>query len=328
MAKQPVMAADDPSSRPPGQTPADEGEPAPSPLSPAWEAALHGFRRDLERRGSSPNTLRAYGTDLDELARWADARGREPGSLVYRDLRGYAAALSERGLKRATVARKLAAVRSFHDHLVRSGGATHNPAELLPSPKRESRLPRVLGPDDVAELLDRIPANTPLEVRDRALFEVAYSCGLRAEEMVNLDRGDVDFDAETLRVTGKGTKTRIVPIGEPAQAALARYLERARSSLVNRPEEEALFLSRRGRRLGTSDVRRRLNRWVREAATAGHISPHTLRHSFATHLLEGGADLRSIQELLGHASVSTTQVYTRVEPSRLRREYARSHPRA
>jgi len=297
-------------------------------VSPDWEAALLDYRRELERRGSSRHTLRAYGSDLAELAEWATRRGSEPGSLAYRDLRSYAAALSERGLARASVSRKLAAVRSFHDHLTRTGAAQQNPAELLPMPKKESRLPRVLGPDEIARLLDRIPASGPLEVRDRAMLEVTYASGLRAEEIVNLDADAVDFDSETLRVTGKGSKTRIVPMGEPAQRALDRYLRQARPALATGREEPALFLSRRGRRLSPSDVRRRLDRWVREAAVAGHVSPHTLRHSFATHLLEGGADLRSIQELLGHSSVSTTQVYTRVEPGRLSREYARSHPRA
>jgi tyrosine recombinase XerC len=303
-------------------------------VTPAWEAVLSRFHRDLEARGASRNTLRAYGGDLRELARWASAGGHEPGTLTYRHLRAYAASLSERGLARSSVARKLAAVRSFHDQLVRRGDAKANPAELLPTPKHPSRLPRVLAADQMAGLLDRIPASSPLEVRDRAIFELAYSCGLRAEELVNLDLDGLDFDAETLRVTGKGSKVRVVPIGEPAQRALQRYLERARRALLaggdgdRAAREPALFVSRRGRRLSTSDIRRRLARWVREAAVAGKVSPHVLRHSFATHLLEGGADLRSIQELLGHASVSTTQIYTRVEPSRLRREYARSHPRA
>ena len=297
-------------------------------ISPEWEAALQRFRRELETRGASPHTLRAYDGDLSELAEWATRRDRGPGTLAYRDLRAFAAALSERGLARSSVARKLAAVRSLHDHLVRAQGAAHNPGELLPSPKRGSRLPRVLGPDEIAALLDRIPASGPLEVRDRALFELAYACGLRAEEIVNLDLDAPDFESEALRVTGKGSKTRIVPMGEPAQRALDRYLQTARPALATGQAERALFLSRRGRRLSPSDVRRRLERWVREAAVAGRVSPHTLRHSFATHLLEGGADLRSIQELLGHASVSTTQVYTRVEPQRLRQEYARSHPRA
>jgi tyrosine recombinase XerC len=297
-------------------------------ISPAWEAALLGFCRELERRGSSRHTLRAYGGDLAELAEWATGRGKEPGSLAYRDLRAYAAALSDRGLARTSVARKLAAVRSFHDHLARTGESRQNPAELLPTPKKASRLPRVLGPEEIAKLLDRIPASGPLEVRDRAMLELAYACGLRADEIVNVDAEAVDFESETLRVEGKGRKTRIVPMGEPAQRALERYLSQARPALATDRTESALFLSRRGRRLSPSDIRRRLDRWVREAAVAGHVSPHTLRHSFATHMLEGGADLRSIQELLGHSSVSTTQVYTRVEPGRLRREYARSHPRA
>jgi integrase/recombinase XerC len=296
-------------------------------ISPAWEAALLGFRRELTTRGASAHTLRAYEGDLGELARWATARGREPGSLAHRDLRTYAATLSERGLAPSSVARKLAAVRSLHDHLVRVEGVAQNPGELLPSPKRGTRLPRVLGPDEIAALLERIPAAGPLEIRDRALFELAYACGLRAEEIVKLDVDSPDFESEALRVSGKGSKTRIVPMGEPAQRALERYLERARPALAA-SREGALFVSRRGRRLSPSDIRRRLEHWVREAAVAGHVSPHTLRHSFATHLLEGGADLRSIQELLGHASVSTTQVYTRVEPQRLRSEYVRSHPRA
>jgi integrase/recombinase XerC/integrase/recombinase XerD len=297
-------------------------------VSPEWERAIGSYMSELETRGSSSATVRAYRRDLLELGAWASARDRGPARLAYRDLRGYAAELSGRGLAKSSIARKLAAVRSFHAHLVARGESAQNAADLLASPKQESRLPRVLAADEVAALLERIPATGPLEVRDRALFELTYSCGLRAEEIVSLDLGDPDFDAETLRVTGKGSKTRMVPIGEPAQRALRRYLEQARFALEPRPDEQALFVSRRGRRLSPSDVRRRLAKWVREAAVAGRVSPHTLRHSFATHLLEGGADLRSIQDLLGHASISTTQIYTRVDPTRLRGEYAKAHPRA
>ena len=297
-------------------------------MSAEWEAEVAAFLRELGTAGASQHTLRAYRSDLRELGAWASGRGRSPTELAYRDLRAYAAALSERRLARSTVARKLAAIRSFGEHLVRAGSTEENPAQLLPTPKRGSRLPRVLAADQTARLLDRIPASTPLEVRDRAMLELAYGCGLRADEVRLLDRGDVDFESESVRVKGKGSKERIVPIGEPAQRALRRYLERARPALVDRGNETAMFVSKRGRRLHTSDVRRRLERWVREAGLPGGVSPHVLRHSFATHLLEGGADLRSIQELLGHASVSTTQVYTRVEPGRLRRQYARSHPRA
>jgi site-specific recombinase XerD len=189
----------------------------------------------------------------------------------------------------------------------------------------------VLKAAEVAALLDRIPQTSPLELRDRALFELAYACGLRAEELVTLDVSSIDFDAETVRVEGKGDKTRLVPAGEHALAAVERYLARARPAL-SADDGQALFLSKSGRRLGTSDIRRRLRTWARLAARSapalGDAHPHALRHSFATHLLEGGADLRAIQELLGHASISTTQVYTRVESARLRQAYISSHPRA
>ncbi len=297
-------------------------------VSPRWEAALLEFARDQDRRGAAASTKRAYASDLAELAEWATARGADPGELRYRDLRGFAARLSSRRLAKSTVGRKLAAVRAFHAHRVDAGHADSNPAELLPTPKREQRLPRTLGRDDVAGLLDRIPVKTPLEARDRAMFELAYSCGLRAEEIVNLNVGSVDFESENLRVVGKSSKTRLVPVGEPAQRSLRRYLEVSRHALTGGPQTDALFLSRNGMRLSTSDVRRRLQRWVRELSEQGRVSPHSLRHSFATHLLEGGADLRSIQELLGHSTVSTTQIYTRVEPKTLRQAYQRAHPRA
>ncbi len=186
----------------------------------------------------------------------------------------------------------------------------------------------MLSGAEMRELLERIPAHTPLELRDRAMLELAYSCGLRCEEIVNLDRDSFDFETEQLRVLGKGSKERLLPVGEPAQRALRRYLERGRHALVAEPTEPALFLSKSGRRLSNSDVGRRLALWTREAALAAGVSPHALRHSFATHLLEGGADLRAIQELLGHASISTTQVYTRVDAARLREAYAATHPRA
>jgi integrase/recombinase XerC/integrase/recombinase XerD len=205
-----------------------------------------------------------------------------------------------------------------------------NPAELVPAPKRAQKLPRVLSPDELARLLDRIPASTPLALRDRALFELAYASGLRAEELVTVRTTGIDFDAEHVRVEGKGAKTRFVPVGETALAAIARYLSRGRAALAGAGDgqEDALFLSRSGRRLSTSDVRRRLRVWARHAAVQGGVHPHALRHSFATHLLDGGADLRAIQELLGHSSISTTQTYTRVESARLTSAYRDAHPRA
>jgi integrase/recombinase XerC/integrase/recombinase XerD len=251
-----------------------------------------------------------------------------PETIDYRVLRRWAARVSEGGAAASTLARKIASVRSFFRTLVEHGELGSNPADLLPAPKQPQRLPQVLKPDDVAALLDAIPASGPLELRDRALFELAYACGLRAEELVDLDVGSIDFDGEQVRVEGKGSKTRFVPVGEPALQAIARYLERGRAALAGPGEVPALFLSKSGRRLSTSDVRRRLRGWARHAAAQGAVHPHALRHSFATHLLEGGADLRAIQTLLGHASISTTQVYTRVESARLRAAYRRSHPRA
>jgi integrase/recombinase XerC/integrase/recombinase XerD len=226
------------------------------------------------------------------------------------------------------VGRKLASIRGLYGFLVRTERVGQNPAELVASPKREEKLPRVLSVEQMRGVLERIPARTPLELRDRAMLELAYSCGLRCEEIVNLDRGAIDFESEQLRVLGKGSKERILPVGEPAQRALERYLQRGRHALAGDPREQALFLSKSGRRLSNSDVTRRLGLWTREAAMAAGVSPHALRHSFATHLLEGGADLRTIQELLGHASISTTQVYTRVDAARLRDTYVASHPRA
>jgi integrase/recombinase XerC/integrase/recombinase XerD len=296
--------------------------------SPAWAQALALFDADLRRRGMAEKTRRAYGVDLGQFALWCTAQDVGPNAVRSRELRRYAAVLSSREAVAATVARKLAALRAFYRTLREHGHVDQNPVDLIPSPKRPRTLPKVLRPDELAALLDRIPAGTPLELRDRALLEIAYASGLRAEELVNLDVPSVDFDAEELRVEGKGSKTRIVPAGEPALRALARYLERARPALQSGDGEPALFLSKSGRRLSTSDVRRRLRVWARHAALQGGISPHSLRHSFATHLLEGGADLRTIQELLGHASISTTQIYTRVESARLKSAYARSHPRA
>ena len=304
-----------------------DAEDRPQP-SEAWREALALFDADLRRRGMAEKTRRAYGVDLGQFALWCTAQGVGPREVGSKELRRWAAVLSGRDAVAATIARKLAALRAFYRMLREHGHVSQNPVDLIPSPKRPRSLPTVLRPDELAALLDRIPASTPLELRDRAMLEVAYACGLRAEELVNLEVSSVGFDTEELRVEGKGSKTRIVPAGEPALRAVARYLERARPALASGDGDQALFLSKSGRRLSTSDVRRRLRVWARNAAVQGGISPHTLRHSFATHLLEGGADLRSIQELLGHASISTTQIYTRVESARLKSAYARSHPRA
>ncbi len=334
-------------------------------ISESWLRALGQLDEDLRRSGAAPRTRRAYAIDTLQFACWADAHSLAPITTGVRDIRRYVAGLSEKSLSATSTARKLAAVRALFRSQREHGHIEQSPADLIATPRRGSYLPRVLKAPEVARLLDSIPAEEaggrPLDMRDRALFELAYACGLRAEELVSLDLADIDHDAEQLRVEGKGSKTRFVPIGELALAAVNLYINHGREGLScarkpgagrnggavalalkssarsdstrtdavpRRADEQALFLSRTGRRLSTSDVRRRLRAWSTRAGVQGGLSPHALRHSFATHLLDGGADLRSIQELLGHSSISTTQVYTRVESARLRSAYARSHPRA
>lgn len=314
-----------------GMSDPPEQEQPPGPGA-AWEAALALMAADLGRRDAAPRTRRAYALDAAQFAQWAAGQGLAPAQVGPREARRWIAALSEGGAAPATAARKLAALRALFGSLREHGLVAQNPADLVSSPRRGSPLPRVLSAREAAGLLDSIPASDPLALRDRAMFELAYSCGLRAEELVVLGIDDVDHDGEQLRVEGKGRKTRFVPAGEPALLAVRAWLERGRPALAAAADPgaaapRALFLSRTGRPLGTSDVRRRLRLWAARAGVED-LSPHALRHSFATHLLDGGADLRSIQELLGHASVSSTQIYTRVESARLRSAYARSHPRA
>ena len=322
-------------------------------MDAAWRAALELLDDDLRRRDAAERTRRAYRIDLGQFAAWALAQSLAPQDVGPKTVRRYIAHLSSTARARpgtagasehpraagrpaapTTTARKLAALRALFGSQRQHGRISQNPADLVSTPRRPSHLPRVLSAREAAALLDGIPTATPLQLRDRTLFELAYSCGLRAEELVSLRASDVDHDAEQLRVEGKGRKTRFLPVGEPAMAAMRLYLQRARPELTaTGSAPEALFLSKSGRPLSTSDVRRRLKFWtvrVRTPAEGGAagLSPHALRHSFATHLLDGGADLRSIQELLGHASVSSTQIYTRVESAGLRSAYARSHPRA
>jgi site-specific recombinase XerD len=309
-------------------------------LPRAWQDALLVLSAELARRDAAARTRRAYELDVRQFAEWAAAARLEPAAVGTRDVRRYLAALSEHGAAPTTSARKLASLRMLFTALRRHGMVAQSPADLVATPRKGAPLPRVLSVREAARLLDGIPGSGPLELRDRAMLELAYSCGLRAEELVTLAVADVDHDGEQLRVEGKGRKTRFVPVGEPAMAAVRSYLERGRPALLaperarksdaaapSRADWDVLFLSRNGRRLSTSDVRRRLRRWI-ERTGLEEASPHALRHSFATHLLDGGADLRSIQELLGHASVSSTQIYTRVESARLRSAYARAHPRA
>jgi len=275
--------------------------------------AIRAIDRFLGSPALSDSTRRAYRSDLRHFAAWLDERGTPLDQVDVRLLADYTAELgrARHGLSPATIARRLAAVRSLLRFTL---GPAHVPEGGL-APRRRRRLPDAPKLADVESALDTFSAGDPLTLRNRALLELVYSCGLRSAEAVALDLGDVDFDQESVHVRGKGGKERVVPLGEEAALHLSRYLRDARPQLV-RGACDALFLSARGRRLDTSTLRRLLPH------------PHRLRHAYATHLLEGGADLRTIQELLGHASLSTTQVYSHVDAKRLRRVYDRSHPRS
>jgi site-specific recombinase XerD len=280
----------------------------------------------MRARGASPATLRAYAADLRQLGRWLSAADIAPEAADTRTLRRYAAHLGTLRYAPATAARKLSAVRGLYAWMHDRGAIDRSPATLVPGPKRTRTLPATLSTAEVERLLDAPAGASPRDLRDRALLELLYGCGLRAAEACDLDVRDVRLDAEHVRVTGKGAKQRIVPLGGAATAALQRYLARGRPQMAAGPSGR-LFVSVRGRPLHPSDVRRSLLRALERAGVAER-SPHALRHTFATHLLEGGADLRSIQDMLGHASVGTTQVYTHVSVRHLRRAHASAHPRA
>ena len=270
--------------------------------------------RFLESPALSDATRRAYRVDVREFAAWLDRRGTSLQDVDVRALADYAAELGRarpRKLAPATIARKLAAVKAFLRHAL---GKERVPDASF-APRRPLRLPDAPRPQEVDRELEALEGEGPLAVRNRTLVELVYSAGLRSQEAVDLDLADVDFDQELVHVRGKGGKERVVPLGEEASHRLAVYLREARPELA-RGAENALFLSARGRRLDTSTLRRLLPH------------PHRLRHAFATHLLEGGADLRTIQELLGHSSLSTTQMYSHVDSKRLRKVYDRSHPRS
>ena len=239
-------------------------------------------------------------------------------------IRGFLAELHRRGLKKTSSARKLAGLRTFFRYLCREGVLERNPARALQSPRLEKRIPAPLDEAQIDALLD-VPGIDPPSIRARALLELLYATGIRCAELVGLDVGEIDLDARMVRVLGKGRKERIVLFGTRARDALGSWLE-ARSGL--RPRTDAVFINLRGGRLSDRSVRALISRRVRQVSLAGHCSPHTLRHSFATHLLARGADLRAIQELLGHASLSTTQRYTHVDTRQMLEVYRKTHPRA
>jgi integrase/recombinase XerC len=290
--------------------------------------ARKAFLLHLEReKGASPHTVRAYGKDLEQLdAHLRRQLGREaqPADVDVLAIRGFLTWLHERGCTRATASRKLASVRTFFRYLSREGLVRTNPARLLVSPRQQRKIPAHLPEVDAAALVE-VPGDRDSDVLSRAILELLYATGIRCSELVGLDVQEIDFDARMLRVLGKGRKERIVPFGIAARDALVRYLAvRAK----RRPRSEALLINRNGGRLTDRYVRKLVAARVRQVALLTRVSPHTLRHSFATHLLERGADLRAIQELLGHSSLSTTQRYTHVNAKYLLSIYSKTHPRA
>jgi integrase/recombinase XerC len=291
-------------------------------------AATLAFLRHLEReRNASRHTIRAYGDDLNQFSDYLEGvlgRAPRPEGVDHVLIRGFLAELHRRGLKKTSSARKLAGLRTFFRFLCREGVLERNPARALQSPRLEKRIPAPLDEAQVEALLD-VPGDDVASVRARALLELLYATGIRCAELVGLDVGEVDLEARMVRVLGKGSKERIVPFGTRARTALRAWL-RARLGL--RPKTDAVFINLRGGRLSDRSVRALLGRRVRQVSLTRRCSPHTLRHSFATHLLARGADLRAIQELLGHASLSTTQRYTHVNTRQLLEVYKKTHPRA
>lgn len=297
-------------------------------------AILERYLASLNQLGNSLKTVVAYRRDCRHFLRYVAKDGREfPREIDYRFLRRYAAHMANAKYEKSSISRKLSAVRGLFRFCRSEGLLENSPADSLSSPRLPKKLPMVLRPAEVESFLEAIETRKPLGLRDRAIFELMYSCGLRSEEVINVRLPDLDFEQEEIRITGKGDKTRILPVGEVAIYAIREYLKKGRPDLVSEEEEgavevDALFLSSRGKQLGTSDIRRRTTKYVRMAAVKTRTSSHVFRHCFATHLLEGGADLRAVQELLGHASISTTQRYTHVSGAHLRRVYENSHPRA
>jgi integrase/recombinase XerD len=319
---------------------------------PATHPALDRFLRSLSARDASEHTIRAYRTAVGTYLAWLAERGVDWTRPSRPELRGYLARLGA-GATRSTVAQRLAAIRSFHRWAAREGLAAGDPWGAIATPRLPRRLPRVLEVDQVGRLLavveaelaaaeasrpDRVALATALALRDRALVETAYAAGLRISELAAADLGSVDLRRGEIRVIGKGRKERIGLLGRPAIGALEAYLDHGRPILADRAAGHGagiqaappshVFLNHSGGALGVRGLRYRLDRLCRAAGLPEGVSPHTLRHSFATHLLDGGADLRVVQELLGHENLATTQVYTHVSPGRLAAAYREAHPRA
>jgi integrase/recombinase XerC len=283
-------------------------------------------------RGASPHTLKGYREDLHALAEYlADGDGKcpLPGSITTNELRGFLSALHEAGYAKTSISRRLASVRSFMKFGQREGWAKSNPAKALRNPRKSRKLPHFLTTEEIGKLLAAPKGEAAAAIRDRAILETAYSAGLRVSELVGLNDGDLDFAAGIVRIRGKGKKERLSPIGSYAARALKRWLDVRKLSPREKTGREApVFTNKFGTRLTTRSVARMLEKYLQETGLDQRTSPHTLRHSFATHLLDRGADIRSVQELLGHKSLVTTQIYTHVSTANLRAVYEKAHPRA
>jgi integrase/recombinase XerC len=285
-------------------------------------------------KGHSSNTISAYAHDIRTFIDFMediheDRENLSLSDITYLEIRAYLADLQRRGYSKRTIARRLAAVRALFSYLCKKGIVSHNPVKGIRTPKEGRRIPSFLREDEVVSLLECPSGDTPLKFRDRAILETLYATGLRVGELVGLNLDSVDLTTGFVRAYGKGSKERIVPIGAKAEEALVKYLERGRPGLAARGREScALFLNCNGTRLSRRAVQIMVNKYIEKASIDKKISPHALRHSFATHLLDHGADLRAVQELLGHASVSTTQIYTHMTRKRLRVVYDKAHPRA
>jgi len=304
-----------------------------STLTTVNHEAIQAFLRYLEQeRNMSPHTVRNYGVDLAQFYLYLVGTGEVglfPAGITHLAIRSFMAHLDERGVCKQTVARKIAALRSFYKFLMKRGEMEANPAQVVRTPKLQKRLPKYLTVQEVERLLNVPDVTGFMGVRDKAILELLYSAGLRTCELVGLNHDDVDLGRQTLRTRGKGKKERINPIGQYAVRALSGYLEMKQVHPERaRFDACALFLNFRGQRLTTRSIRRLLADYIAQAGLPDTVSPHTLRHSFATHLLMRGADLRVVQELLGHENISTTQIYTHVTASELQRLYDETHPRA
>jgi integrase/recombinase XerD len=287
---------------------------------------------ELER-GLSRNTLEAYRSDLQQFADFLEHHELDPLEAKTTDLAAFISELAAGAPDRppaapATLQRKIACLRSFYRHLRREQRLHHDPASELRAPRSRARLPNVLSRDEVTRLLEQPRGTSPAALRDRALLETMYACGLRASEAIGLELSELDLEGGILRARGKGSKERIVPIGGKAVDALSVYLERGRPQLVGIRPERRVFVNLRGGGLSRQGLYKIVGRHARSAGLERRMSPHTLRHTFATHLLSGGCDLRSLQEMLGHADIGTTQIYTHLSTERLRDVYFESHPRA